>query len=51
VSFKTALNAVGKNAEDMSQKIYDFSTMENLRIQYKLYTEFNISRGTGIAVL
>ena len=26
--FRTALNAVGKNAEDMNPKIYAFSTME-----------------------
>ena len=37
VTFRTALKAVGKNSENMSSKIYNFSTMQNIRMQYELY--------------
>jgi hypothetical protein len=30
------MEAVGKNTENVSSKIYNFSTMQNIRIQYEL---------------
>ena len=35
--FRTALKAVGKNSKYMSSKIYNFSTMQNIRMKYELY--------------
>jgi len=35
--FRIALKAVGKNSENMSSRIYNFSTMQNIRMQYELY--------------
>jgi hypothetical protein len=32
VTFWTALKAVGKNAENKSSKIYNFSTIQNARM-------------------
>jgi hypothetical protein len=43
--------ALGKNAENMSSKIYNFSTMQNIRMQYELYKELHRSKGTQEAVL
>ena len=40
VTFRTALKAMGKNSENMSSKIYNFSTMQNIRMQYELYRGF-----------
>jgi hypothetical protein len=37
LTFSIALTAVGKNSENTSSKIYNFSTMRNLRMQYELY--------------
>jgi hypothetical protein len=37
VTFRTALRAVGKNSKNVSSKIYNFSTMQNVRMQYELY--------------
>jgi hypothetical protein len=31
-TFRTALKAVGKNYENMSSKIYNFSTMKNIKM-------------------
>ena len=50
-TFRTALKAVGKNSENMSSKIYNFSTMQNIRMQYELYKELHRSQGTEAAVL
>lgn len=50
-SFRTALKAVGKNAENMSSKICNSSTMQNISIQYELNKELNRSKGTEAAVL
>ena len=36
-TFRTALKAVGKNSENMSSKIYNFSTMQNIRMQYEFH--------------
>ena len=51
VTFRTALKAVGKNSENMSSKIYNFSTMQNIRMQYELYKELHRSKGTEAAAL
>ena len=42
MTFRTALKAVGKNSKNVSSKIYkqDFSTMQNIRMQYELYEGF-----------
>jgi hypothetical protein len=37
VTFRTALKAVGKNSVNMRSKIYNFSTMQNIRMKYELY--------------
>jgi hypothetical protein len=39
--FRTALKAVGKNSENMSSRIYSFSTIQNIKMKYKLYEEFH----------
>ena len=36
----------GKNSENMSLKIYTFSTMQNIRMQYELNEGFRESKGT-----
>jgi hypothetical protein len=35
-TFRTALKAGEKNSKNMSSKIYNFSTMQNIRMQYEL---------------
>jgi hypothetical protein len=35
-TFRTALKAMGKNSENMSSKIYNFSTVQSIRMQYEL---------------
>ena len=45
-TFRTALKAVGKNSENMSSKIYNFSTMQNIRMQYELYEGLHGPRKT-----
>ena len=37
MTFGTALKAVQKNSENMSSKIYNFSTMQNTRMHYEMY--------------
>ena len=51
VTFRTALKAVGKNSENMSSKIYNFSTMQNIRMQYELYEGLHGPKRTEAAVL
>jgi hypothetical protein len=51
VTFRTAIKAVEKNAENMSLKIYNFSTLQNIRMQYELHKELHRSKGTKAAVL
>ena len=46
VTFRIALKAVGKNSENMSSKIYNFSTMQNIRMQYELYEGLHKSKVT-----
>ena len=41
--FRTALKAEGKNSENMSLRMYTFSTMHNIRMQYELYKELHDS--------
>jgi hypothetical protein len=43
-TFRTALKAVGKNSKNMSSKIYNFSTMQNIRMEYELYKEIHRSK-------
>ena len=35
--FKTAFKAMGKNSENTSSKMYNFSSMQNIRMQNELY--------------
>jgi hypothetical protein len=51
VTFRITLKALGKNAENTSLKIYNFLTMQNIRIQYELYKELHRSKGTEAAAL
>ena len=37
VTFRTAFKAVGKNSENMSSRMYNFSTMQSIRMKYELY--------------
>ena len=40
MTFRTSINTVGKNSENMSSKVYNFSHMQNKRVQYELYKGF-----------
>jgi hypothetical protein len=51
VTFKTALKAVGKNSENMSSRIYSFSTVQNLRMHYELYAGLYRPKRTETAAL
>jgi hypothetical protein len=33
LTFRTSLRAVGKNSENVSSKLYNFSTLQNVRMQ------------------
>ena len=35
-TFRSALKAVEKNSKNMNSKIYNFSTMQKIRMQYEL---------------
>ena len=35
VTFRTALKAVEKNSGNVSSKLYNFSTIQNIRMQYE----------------
>jgi hypothetical protein len=39
-----ATKAVEKNSKNMSETIFNFSTMQTVRIQYELYEEFHESK-------
>ena len=41
VTFRTALKAVGKNSENISSKIYNFSVMQTTRMKYEIYKGFH----------
>lgn len=45
--FRTSLKAVGKNSKNMSLKIYNLPTMQNIRMQYELYEELHGPKGQG----
>jgi hypothetical protein len=49
VTFRADLKAVGKNAENMSLKIHNLSTRQNIRMQYELYNKLHRSKGTEAA--
>jgi hypothetical protein len=51
MTFMTALKAVGKNTENMSLKIHNFSTLQSIRMQYELYKKLHSSKGTVAAAL
>jgi hypothetical protein len=40
-----------KNSENMSAKIYNFSTMQNIRMQNELYERLHESKRTKSALL
>jgi hypothetical protein len=42
---------VGKNTESMSSKIHNYSTMQNIRMEYELYKELHRFKETEAAVL
>jgi hypothetical protein len=48
---RTTLQAVERNSENMSSRIYNFSSMQNIRIQYELYKELCRPERTKAAVL
>ena len=50
-TFQAVLKHVGKNSENMSSKIYDFSTMQNMRLQYELKKMFHRSKRTETIAL
>jgi hypothetical protein len=45
-TFWTVLQAMEKNSKTMNLKIYTFSTMQNIRMQYELNEGFRESKGT-----
>ena len=51
VTFSTALKAVGKNSENTSSRMYYFSTLQNVRMQYESYEGLHIPRRTKAAEL
>ena len=42
-TFRIALKTLGKNSKNMSSKKYNFSTMQNIKIQYELNEGFHES--------
>jgi hypothetical protein len=40
-AFRTMFKAMRKNSENMISKIYSFSTMQNIKMQYKFYKELH----------
>ena len=50
-TFRAALKAVGKNSENLSSNICNFSTMQNVRMQYELYKELFRPKRTVAAAL
>jgi hypothetical protein len=50
-TFETAHKSVEKNSENMDSKIYNFSTMQKIRIQHELYEGLYESKGTGTSTL
>jgi hypothetical protein len=50
-TFRTVIKAVGKNSKNMNSKLCKFSTMQNIRMQNKLYKKLYRSKGTEAAAL
>jgi hypothetical protein len=48
-TFRTAFNAVEKDSKNMRLKIYNFSTMQKIGMQYELYERLHKSQGTEVA--
>jgi hypothetical protein len=46
VTFGTALKPKGKNSENMSSKIHNFSIMQNIRMHYELNKRFQEPKRT-----
>ena len=44
VIFRTAYKAVGKSFENMTLKNYNFSTTQNIRMQYELHEGLHIPK-------
>lgn len=42
ITFRIVVKVVKKNSENKSSKINNFSTMQNIRMQYKLYEGLHI---------
>jgi hypothetical protein len=51
MTFRIALKAVGKNSDNLSLRMYNFSTMQNIRIQYELYEGLHRPKRTEAAAL
>ena len=49
-SFKIALKVVGRNSGNMTQNIYNFSTILNMKRPYELYEGLHESKGTKAAI-
>ena len=50
-TFRTVPKAVEKNSENMSSKVYNFSTMQNIRMQYELYEGLDRPKRTKAVAL
>jgi hypothetical protein len=50
-TFRIGLKAVGKNSENMSLTMYNFSTMQNIRMQYELYERLHRPKETKLSAL
>jgi hypothetical protein len=48
MTFRASLNTVGKNSENMNLKLYNFSTIPNIRIQYELYEGLQRTQVAGL---
>ena len=51
MTFRTDLEAVRKNSENLSSKMYNFSTMQNIKKQYILYKGLHGAKNTKAAIL
>ena len=51
VIFRRALKAVGKDSENMSSRMYNFSTMQNIRMHYYFYEGLHGPKNTKVTAL
>jgi hypothetical protein len=51
LNFRTAFKVVGKNSENTSSRTYNFSTIQNIRIQYESYEGLHKPKRIEAAVL